>query len=696
MNLQSDRSWPAPAAAVWSKSPLPKVGHPLQNLPQTPNPPQTQRTSQATSSGEFNNLQSILPSSSSPNAKSSSQAKPGHPSLPQINTTSPNKPILPNDDWTSSAIRRRKKNLGWIIGMVGLSGIAAIMIGTVAYQFLGTPSVPSVAQADEKKLAAAPLTDPTDPLHPDHVALDRPDDLPKNMASANDLPTTSDANSAPVSPSNSADTPSPDRPSTQVPATTNSDSPLNQGSQDTTLPRSTSDNTSTEDPTSTSPPTTIAPMSPFGDPLSADKANTPDLPETNSLIDQMGEMGAFILNPGIDLNAIPTGQGARQAPLGIGSTFIPKTKFREIDLEKRLSIELPTIQIPKTSLLHVTRFISELTGIAVQFDTRSVMSGRIDPNGLIEFEGTDITLKTLLQQVLAKANLTFQILPESQSILVVVDESSQFITISYPFPATAIPIETAQLEPYREAFKQMIQATIAPQSWNLVEQSATVAISGNELAISQTPATHVDIDRFFKLLAAAGRQQQTPDDAESQKLLAPLAQLDHRISEFESSFRYLQHHPILHVLNRVEKEDGVTILVDWAAISQEGWYANTAITWPSRDRIQQKMFDDTLADLLRSMKLTFHLIAPDIFEITTLNQATFNTRLEVYSLGPKIDKRVNSNQVMLILKNRLGSQLPKQAFTTVFYQPEYDAVVAVLPERLQLQLQAILRSLEND
>ena len=159
-----------------------------------------------------------------------------------------------------------------------------------------------------------------------------------------------------------------------------------------------------------------------------------------------------------------------------------------------------------------------------------------------------------------------------------------------------------------------------------------------------------------------------------------------------STFSQIQDTPIDQVLNQVLRQDGVTILVDWISLIPRGWDPLTEIPWPA----QQQPIESTLKDIASSMNLAIRPLDDQTFELTTRDARTNATMLQVYPCGKLLEKNLSSKQILKILEDGIAPSLPKNAFTTVYFVPQYNCIVALLPHALHVRAERILNSLAGN
>ena len=182
----------------------------------------------------------------------------------------------------------------------------------------------------------------------------------------------------------------------------------------------------------------------------------------------------------------------------------------------------------------------------------------------------------------------------------------------------------------------------------------------------------------------------TQDKALAESLTTVFTQ-SAKIRESDGKFYSLQLQPIAQILNQLRDEEGVTILLNWDEMAKENWNPNLRVPWLSKER----SFEKTLRELTNSMGLAYRLVNRDTLEITTKQKYWLTTRLEIYPCQKQLQKRYTGDQIIQFLKEGIAADLPRQALTQVIYSPDYECIIAVLPDPLQIRVEKILAQLAD-
>ncbi len=572
-------------------------------------------------------------------------------------------PVLPNDQWTSAETRRRRKAFAWLTGILAGGFVVLVIGGYVLTQMLGTAQ-----SGDETEQVAK--SNPTE----NSAAGDQSSDT-TNQASADDL---TDDGTVPV-PIADKDTSLPDDVSDGDPNPT-------QPSADAAQPTVPPVDTETDNP----PPTTegsgdepFAVDEETNQPLAAVQNNAAN----DSIIDDLGSVGEILFDPGVDMDQLRDATtDAHPSPVGIGKVFVPRPDPLEIEASRQLTEVFPEIRIDQMSLIQFARLVNRLTSIPVQLDAGAVMNGQIDPRQMVGVHSTDATADAILRAALEPIDLTYRVSPDDRVIIIAAQDDAGLIQSEYEVdPQLGFQGERTAL------LMEMIQLTIEPGSWNVNGGEAIIEHAADKLLVNQTPNNHRDLGRFLNLLNAAAALKQNPGDETARQQLASRVSRTRLIGEVSSAFELLQRQPVADVLNQIERNDGITVLVDWSALGPLGWHPGTEIPWPSKG---QDVLT-TLNDIAASMGLVVRSLAENTLEITTRDQWHNSAYLEIYPCNDLLDKQFTHQQIIKFLEDRIASSLPSHTFTAVYFELQTSSVVSVLPEPLQARAEAVLDQLRK-
>ncbi len=611
--------------------------------------------SQATLSGDFGDIGSVLTG----DAVADTLAKPANRRAivsPPIQPTG-QQAVLPNEKWTSPQVVRRRKAFAWVAGILSLCIVALTLIGFLFAKMFGNASDEVTNDRTQIASSSDREADSDDPGN--EPKLDK--DSPKNKPSP-------ESSVPPVEPAEKK----PNTAETDATTQTNEDEPVDDELDVAT--KKAEGNTNRE---------------PFEIEDNAGKKTAEMNLKPNdqdSIIGDLGEIGQMIFDPGISLDEFRdiTADTAEKT-YGIGRIFIAKPDPVAINTPARMDEVFAGVIYDKATLIKFVRFFNQLTSVPIQLDHQAVADGRIDPLLEINVNQADVPARELLLAALEPAGLTIDEQVDPPVIIVTPANADKIFRKEYPINGKLFSSDEL-----RNAYFQLIQKSIDPPSWNVNGGGGVVEINSNKLVVDQIAGNQTKIDRFVKLLEAATTLKQSPDDREALETIASLYSRVKSTGKQPSTFEVIQSQPMSEILNQVQRNDAITVLVDWVSIMPEGWSPQTNIPWPS-DGLD---IDSVLADITSSMKLGFQPLDEHTYEITTREKIKNSTRLELYPCGKLLKKNLTGKQIIRILENGIAASLPKPpVFTYVFFEPEYECVIAILPYKLHIRAERILKRL---
>ncbi|MFM7738113.1 MAG: hypothetical protein ACKO9H_01825, partial [Planctomycetota bacterium] len=155
-----------------------------------------------------------------------------------------------------------------------------------------------------------------------------------------------------------------------------------------------------------------------------------------------------------------------------------------------------------------------------------------------------------------------------------------------------------------------------------------LAAEGEELVVANTSTAAAQIEEFLGKLEAATQFLANPADADAVERLKSRA-----VRSQVGLQKALQLEPTLDLpleefLQRVYRQSGVAISVDWAALSAAGWSNRSTVPGD----FQADTVEQLLKELARSLSATWIAIDERTFQLTSYQEATRRGMLEIYSL----------------------------------------------------------------
>jgi hypothetical protein len=427
------------------------------------------------------------------------------------------------------------------------------------------------------------------------------------------------------------------------------------------------------------------PKSPFKVEPPPDKPNPPvgiveelenDLGELSNLLEQRGTSLSDFKDVASQIN--------NQHLIGLPKyVVVPADPISDLDLEKRLEYPIGGLIFDATPLAGVLRKIETISGIPISIDARSIVLVGKDPNPQVTIKISDTDVAGALGQILASLGLSQQNNPSGISVG---NFGSQAMS-NAEFELPEIPnVEAAD----RQRLVATIREFIEPEAWVREENPATIELVDNTVVVNCSEEMQAQIGVLISKLKSARALIEDPANINAiantksrwkslSPLLAKEPNLSHSIQSEIGTF-----------LNRLESKTGLALLVDWTAVSSEGWSPQTIVP----GNIQESSVLDTALQLAQAMQLAILAVNENTMVMTTFDRSAEMVDLEVYPVGKILAGSLSEKQMMKLIENALGNQLQSK-FVRYMFQPSCQCVIVLGPQTVQRQIEALLDQLDG-
>ena len=692
----------------------PESEHPKSNIPK---PPRRPDDSQATLSAEFGNLDRSSHAAANSSAPSANVPSPRLKSVvrkpiarqtdpttgnangeatvktaptintaekPQVATAPPVQPsvdISNTSNWEADGSGQRSNAKAWIAGIVGICLVALVLILYMVTNMLGGGAKQPVAQNDEST-----KTVETDVL-PDN------DDENKNDDASDDPGNTKGASEAEnVDDNNDVDNTAANANATDGSSAKNADSETDTG---TDIGKGDADSGNTDstdppaDPQGSTPKTDDdsvldidAPLKESADPLSMERGE-----EKKTLLDELQGLRGLV--PGIDMEEFRDALAEDQThQRGIGKVYVPVPKARDFDFVRAAEEPYLGLAFRDQTLLDFSRNLFEIVQVPIQLDGNAITDQHLDPLAKVTAFGKEISAVGILDKALEPLGLAWQ-WNESKNVILITAKLSDEIAISTLDLAPALAIDS---EDKANTLIEFIQSIVEPESWNTSNGQGSLKFQNSQLSIEQIPAITKRVENLVGRLTLAAQLHNSPDDPAVREKLRSAWSSHSDLLTNEGSLLVKQHEPILSVFQKLQRDDGLTLVADWNELAKNGWDPRVTIPWLSEGQTIQK----TLKDLTNSMNLTFRFLDNQVIEITSRSKYQTSTRIEIYPCHQLIERGFTPVQIIGLLKEGVAIDLPRNQLTRVDYLPQYKCVVALLPDSLHVRTETLLNQLLDE
>lgn len=351
-------------------------------------------------------------------------------------------------------------------------------------------------------------------------------------------------------------------------------------------------------------------------------------PSTGSLAETLREFSAILRTPEAPAESDATVAAAALPPADAAtSTDLPAPEHeilaerpepRIVDVEARLADRLAGIELDGQPLAKFLQLMSDFSTIPITLDSDSLPWSKLTPESPIKLTRQSATAAEVLTAGLEPHGLYF-----------VVDGDQLLVTRrpKEPTGRRSVRLDVTDLIGGDSARLQKLGALItelvAPDSWSTRGGTGTVAFEGSTLLVEQQETVLLEVLAFCeKLRVARGLPTRSPYDA-------ALFRLDSRTQRAAEKLRqpvsltYIRPALLQRILDRLGEASDMHLLVDWKAVSEEGWNPAAETQFTVADR----PLSEALQTLLAPLDLTYRVVDETTLQITT--PSALQARLEV-------------------------------------------------------------------
>jgi hypothetical protein len=561
----------------------------------------------------------------------------------------------PASDWTPARVRRIR--LLAMLAVTGCMGVA-LAIGAAVFvaSWSGADDSPAVALNDPaattpaaaENAAIAPPSEPEAPLSPDTETTAEP---PPAANTAQEVAPTADDRP-----------PAAEAPTVEPPAAPESSEPTPVGDDPLGL-------------VNEQPP---APAENGKDPLKLD-----DLRKLSGLLpsdtpagppEASGVAVSADRVPPEEMSAEPEEPATR-----------PRPERKKVDLPARLADRIAEIEFQGQPLEEAIRMLSNLSTIPITLDPEALIWSRITPGTPVKAKLTDTTVEGVLVEVLKPFRLELAMADEQ----VVVTRSPALRLIKCPV-GDLTGGDAAQQQQLIAFFEQLA----APGSWKSAGGAGSMTPQGDVLLIENTELAYGEVMQVCeRLRIARGSRPKSVFPAELFELELRSEQAAPRLAT-PITLNFSQPTLLATILDRLAKESGTTILVDWQAAADAGWSLEADATLT----LKKTPLRDALAQLLKPMDLTYRVVDRTTLQVTTAKAIEQQPEIEVHPVGDLAATAEEAEPLIERLQSSLAGPAAAEnestaASVVLRYDEASKTLFALLPQPKQLRLAQLLDTL---
>jgi hypothetical protein len=609
----------------------------------------------------------LMPAASAESGESDESGLPVESDLPG----SPVPPLLPDDEWVSPAVRDRRQ---WL--MVGAAAVLGVVLSMILVGFWASRGVDVVRDPSGTTVAERPLpvtndaaADGQQPVPEDSEA-ERPGESGPAPDPEATRSTDPDDESTDSELGESAETGKPPQPPTDRPPPVEEDRP--------------------QDPLPAEAPSPKKATEPVEAEASKDAGKpTDDRPDASALTRSLQAFAPFIRD---DPYRAADSAGSEQDDVALpdvepwedspdDQVSIPRPEPREVNVAERLQDPVAALDIPGMPLVAFTHFVTGLSTIPISLDPDALALLRIKPDRPVAVKVTDEDVGGILDAALEPLGLGYVAVNGQLLVTRARPADGQLRRVRHPV-GDLVGDSAERLDQLADWIITMIE----PDSWDAQGGPGVLQAELPDLLIRHQDTVLMRVLLFCERLRAA-------------RGLPPTTQLDPELIRLELLFRRadpLLEKPVripydepvlmLQILQRITRETGMQILIDWQSLGQMGW-SPAAETVLSADGVA---LGEALTEMLRPMDLTYRVIDATTVQITSPDADKARWDIEFHPVELLLDDASESG----LLMDRLAEAVRQSHLGQADGQFHYDAIsrhlIAALPQPDQRWLADLL------
>ena len=428
----------------------------------------------------------------------------------------------------------------------------------------------------------------------------------------------------------------------------------------------------------------VTPETPPPDSSSASTAALPQPPAP--LDDQRPGTGTPATEPSATADAPARPSGDRLAAQANPSPATPRVKVettykpvtrapRRVDVQARLADKIVALQSRYTPLVRFLRSISQFSTIPITLDPESVSMVGMSANSPISIDQQGTTVGDVLRLTLKPKKLVCEMADDHLIVRSLYSVNRRLV--SWQPPVSDLAGDPQEMRTLVEHIRRIV----APASWQPRGGDGTIQVQANELTIAQTADVHYQIYVLCEKLRMARGQLMLGKKNRQQFRLDTRSARARKTLDSKISLRYVRNAPFRSVMGRLEETTGATLLVDWYALSQQGWNGDTEVTLA----VDDTTLKDAMQSLLVPMRLTYRAVDESTLQITSELALSAQPELEFYAVGDLTRRRNGGGATGQQVVARLSESLDRDYLSQdggITFDEKSQCLLVLLPQPL--------------
>ncbi len=589
-------------------------------------------------------------------------------------------PMLPNDNWTNEATKKRRNLL-----IACSVAFAVLLIGGAIYFAVSsnrsnetTPEVVDLDNANDDSSKPSSNHESVEKAVPDNAGstdIENDIDPSENNAAETSANTKTSTNAESDSINDLSVEDSATHTSDHTTVQTETDSPPSLESD------ATNDRTEQIKKTADSPEQESTPPAPFRSDL--DEILNPISAGVDDVKTNFDALSAELESRGsslFDLNQWAALNSDRRR-IGLPKYFIKRPSTLNNSDPQLLTEPVLGAQLSDHTFLQLIAEFTQITGVPISFDTNNDFFDRFDFGfALVDFKQTNSTYAGVIQAALQTTSDQLQ-LSLNDNLVAIIET------------ADGTALESAQLDmptlqsKTPEQFILLTKQMVAPGSWN-DEENRTLTLEQGALKVQHYPPV---VSQLRQLTQKWELARAVKDGSKSVEVIASRWTQTQLARSQALDLQLENDTPILEWAVQLQEKSKTNLLFDFSSIQEQGWNPNTKIPM----NFSEPNVDKLLTEVSHSMDIAYRAVNPNTFEFLTRQKLAEIQEVEIYYCGDILKTNLNRAQTTEIVRQALQSANRLDGSCRVYFENDFAGFIVVGSQDAQRLIESVLDRLRD-
>ena len=364
--------------------------------------------------------------------------------------------------------------------------------------------------------------------------------------------------------------------------------------------------------------------------------------------------------------------------------LMEKPKKKTLNFQRLMSAPIRKLETPAgISLARAARTLNLLSGVPIAIDARQLSLMGLPANPTLKLDLKDETTLSAAEKIADLAGAKAMVVGDGIFISLPADEKNADFKIAFPNVGELTDVQ-------KQHFLDSIQALIAPDVWTRPTAPATISYQGDTILLNASVGVQRHIQMLIDRMNAAAELASDPGNANAAAAVASRWSASKSLRSEPTGWAVGPDLPLASFLDRVERLNGLTVMIDWPPASEAGW---TPLTMVPGELVETEV-GEAINQLAKSMNLKVVGIDAKTLQLTSSQVAKEMLDLEVYPLLADWARETVPEEIEQLIFNALGQQVQTN-FVRVIYEPKCRCLLVVASQPIQHQVAKLVERLNQ-